>query len=281
MELGRQKASTAKVIIRPSQEWLPLSLSSVWEYRDLLYFLVWRDIKVRYKQTFLGILWAVLQPALMTLAFFVFFGRLAGVPSEGIPYPVFAFSGILPWQLFAFALAESSNSLVSNERLVTKVYFPRVIIPLASVLAGLVDFLIGFLVLLAMMLFWGIAPSVDAWTLPFFIFLVLSAALGVGFWFAALNVQYRDGRYTLPFIIQFWLFLSPVVYPTSLVPEPWRILYGVNPMVGAIEGLRWALLGQCGGLGLELVSSILTTAFLFLGGLCYFRRIERSFADVI
>jgi len=280
MELGRQKASTAKVIIRPSQEWLPLSLSSVWEYRDLLYFLVWRDIKVRYKQTFLGILWAVLQPALMTLAFFVFFGRLAGVPSEGIPYPVFAFSGILPWQLFAFALAESSNSLVSNERLVTKVYFPRVIIPLASVLAGLVDFLIGFLVLLAMMLFWGIAPSVDAWTLPFFVFLVLAAALGVGFWFAALNVQYRDVRYTLPFIIQFWLFLSPVVYPTSLVPEPWRILYGVNPMVGAIEGLRWALLGQR-GLGLELVSSILTTAFLFLGGLCYFRRIERSFADVI
>ena len=281
MELGRQKASTAKVIIRPSQEWLPLSLSSVWEYRDLLYFLVWRDIKVRYKQTFLGILWAVLQPALMTLAFFVFFGRLAGVPSEGIPYPVFAFSGILPWQLFAFALAESSNSLVSNERLVTKVYFPRVIIPLASVLAGLVDFLVGFLVLLAMMLFWGIAPSVDAWTLPFFVFLVLAAALGVGFWFAALNVQYRDVRYTLPFIIQFWLFLSPVVYPTSLVPEPWRILYGVNPMVGAIEGLRWALLGQRGGLGLELVSSILTTAFLFLGGLCYFRRIERSFADVI
>jgi len=280
MELGRQKASTAKVIIRPSQEWLPLSLSSVWEYRDLLYFLVWRDIKVRYKQTFLGILWAVLQPALMTLAFFVFFGRLAGVPSEGIPYPVFAFSGILPWQLFAFALAESSNSLVSNERLVTKVYFPRVIIPLASVLAGLVDFLVGFLVLLAMMLFWGIAPSVAAWTLPFFIFLVLAAALGVGFWFAALNVQYRDVRYTLPFIIQFWLFLSPVVYPTSLVPEPWRILYGVNPMVGAIEGLRWALLGQR-GLGLELVSSILTTAFLFLGGLCYFRRIERSFADVI
>ena len=281
MELGRQKASIAKVIIRPSQEWLSLSLSSVWEYRDLLYFLVWRDIKVRYKQTFLGILWAVLQPAFMTLAFFIFFGRLAGVPSEGIPYPVFAFSGILPWQLFAFALAESSNSLVNNERLVTKVYFPRVIIPLASALAGLVDFLIGFLVLLAMMLFWGIAPSVDAWTLPFFMFLVLTAALGVGFWFAALNVQYRDVRYTLPFIIQFWLFVSPVVYPTSLVPEPWRILYGINPMVGVIEGLRWALLGQHGGLGLELGSSILTTALLFLGGLCYFRRIERSFADVI
>ena len=281
MELGRQKASMAKVIIRPSQEWLPLSLSSVWEYRDLLYFLAWRDIKVRYKQTFLGILWAVLQPAFMTAAFFIFFGRLAGVPSEGVPYPVFAFSGILSWQLFAFALAESSNSLVSNERLVTKVYFPRVIIPLASVLAGLVDFLVGFLVLLAMMLFWGISPSVNAWTLPFFIFLALAAALGVGFWFAALNVQYRDVRYTLPFIIQFWLFMSPVVYPTSLVPEPWRVLYGINPMVGVIEGLRWALLGQRMGLGLALGSSIMTTAFLFLGGLCYFRRVERRFADVI
>jgi lipopolysaccharide transport system permease protein len=256
-------------------------LRSIWEYRDLLYFLARRDIKVRYKQTFLGILWAVLQPAFMTLAFFVFFGRLAGVPSEGIPYPIFAFCGILPWQLFAFALAESSNSLVANERLVTKVYFPRVIIPLSSVLAGLVDFFFGFLVLLAMMLFWGITPAASAWTFPFFVFLLLAAALGVGLWLAALNVQYRDVRYTIPFIIQFWLFLSPVVYPTSLVPEGWRILYGVNPMVGVIEGLRWALLGKGGGLGMELATSILATAFLFLGGLCYFRRVERSFADVI
>lgn len=281
MELGLEKPSAAKVMIRPSRGWSPITLRSVWEYRDLLYFLAWRDIKVRYKQTFLGILWAVLQPAFMTLAFFVFFGRLAKVPSEGIPYPIFAFCGILPWQLFAFALAESSNSLVANERLVTKVYFPRVIIPLASVLAGLVDFFFGFLALLAMMLFWGITPPADAWTLPFFVFLALAAALGVGFWFAALNVQYRDVRYTIPFIIQFWLFLSPVVYPTSLVPEPWRILYGVNPMVGVIEGLRWALLGKGGNLGLELATSILATAFLFLGGLWYFRRVERSFADVI
>ncbi len=281
MERGIEKPSTPKVIIQPSRGWSPLFLRSIWEYRDLLYFLAWRDIKVRYKQTFLGILWAVLQPVFMTLAFFVFFGRLASVPSEGIPYPIFAFCGILPWQLFAFALAESSNSLVANERLVTKVYFPRLIIPLASVLAGLVDFFFGFLVLLAMMFFWGITPPASAWTLPFFIFLVLAVALGVGLWFAALNVQYRDVRYTIPFIIQFWLFLSPVVYPTSLVPEPWRVLYGVNPMVGVIEGLRWALLGRGGGLGLELATSIVTMLVLLLGGLYYFRRVERSFADVI
>jgi lipopolysaccharide transport system permease protein len=260
---------------------LPLQLRSLWDYRDLLYFLVSRDIKVRYRQTFLGISWAVLQPLLMTLAFFVFFRRLVGVPSEGVPYPVFAFCGLLAWQLFAFALVESSNCLVVNERLITKVYFPRLIIPVASVLVGLVDFVFGFLVLLGMMLWWRLTPAATIWALPLLVIWTLAAALSVGLWLAALNVKYRDVRYTIPFITQLGLFMSPVVYPASLVPDPWRKLYSLNPMVGGIEGMRWAVFGGGEGLGVEVGISLIAVGFSLVGGSYYFRRVERSFADVI
>jgi lipopolysaccharide transport system permease protein len=270
-----------KIIVRPSRGWSPLRLHSLWDYRDLLFFLFWRDVKVRYKQTVLGILWAIVQPGLMTIVFFVFFGQLAGVPSDGIPYPVFVFCGLLPWQLFAFAFSESSNSLVANEKLITKVFFPRLIIPVSAALVGLVDFSLGLFVLFGVMIYWGVPLAWTVWTLPFFIFLALVAALSAGIWLAALNVQYRDVRYAIPFLIQLWFFLSPVVYPSSMLPERWRWLYGLNPMAGVIEGMRWALLGHAGGADMKLAVSIVAIGILLAGGLYYFRRVERHFADVI
>jgi lipopolysaccharide transport system permease protein len=267
--------------IRPSQGWVALNLRDLWDYRELLYFLVWRDIKVRYKQTVLGAAWAILQPLLTMSVFSVFFGRLAGIPSDGIPYPVFTFTALLPWQLFAHALTESSNSLVANERMITKVYFPRLVIPLSAVLAGLVDFGIAFGVLVVMMFFWGIVPTTAILTLPFFILLALATALAVGLWLSALNVQYRDVRYMIPFLSQFWLFATPIAYPSSLIPEPWRALYGLNPMAGVVEGFRWALLGKAGGTSSLLVVSALIVMVLLVSGLVYFRRMERTFADVV
>lgn len=281
MNFRSDSLAQGKIIVRPSRGWSPLRLHSLWDYRDLLFFLFWRDVKVRYRQTILGILWAVLQPGLMTIVFFVFFGRLAGVPSDGIPYPVFVFCGLLPWQLFAFAVSESSNSLVANEKLITKVFFPRLIIPVSAALVGLVDFLLGLFVLLGVMIYWGVPLAWTVWTLPFFIFLALAAALSVGIWLAALNVQYRDVRYAIPFIIQLWFFLSPVVYPSSMLPERWRWLYGLNPMAGVIEGMRWALLGHAGEADMKLAVSIIAMGILLAGGLYYFRRVERHFADVI
>lgn len=269
------------IVIRPSSGWVPLNLGDLWEYRELLYFLVWRDLKVRYKQTVLGIAWVVLQPTFITLAFSIFFGRLARVPSDGIPYPLFAFCGLLPWQLFVHALANSGNSLIANERLITKVYFPRLVVPLSAALSGLVDFCFGFVVLVALMAFYGVVPTVALWAVPGFVLMAMASAVGVGLWLSALNVEYRDIRYIIPFITQFWFFMSPVAYPSSLVPERWRLLYGVNPMTGVVEGFRWALLGQTAAPGRWMVVSVLVTLIVLIGGLYYFRRMEKTFADVV
>ena len=267
--------------IRPSHGWVSLKLKDIWEYRELLYFLVWRDIKVRYKQTVLGVAWAILQPILTMVVFSIFFGRLAKVPSDGIPYPLFAYCALIPWQLFANALTASGNSLVSNQQLLTKVYFPRLIIPTSAVLAGLVDFGVSLLVLIGMMFYFGIVPTAAVLTLPLLILLTIASALAVGLWLSALNVQYRDVQYTIPFLMQFWLFLTPIAYPSSLVPEKWRILYGLNPMAGVVEGFRWALLGKTNGIGSLIFVSALVVAILLFGGLVYFRRMENTFADVV
>ncbi len=267
--------------IEPPTGWSSIGLRELWEYRELLYFLIWRDVKVRYKQTALGAAWAVIQPFFMMVVFSLFFGKLAGIPSDGIPYPVFAFCALLPWQLFAHALTESSNSLVANERLITKVYFPRLVVPLAAVLGGLVDFAIAFVILLAMMIYFGIVPGWQVVTLPAFILLAVMTALAVGLWLSALNVKYRDVRYTMNFLIQFWLFATPVAYPSSLIPEQWRWLYGLNPMAGVVEGFRWALLGKTDPPGALLGVSIAVVILLLVGGLYYFRKMEQEFADVV
>ena len=267
--------------IRPPQGWSSLGLRELWEYRELLYFLVWRDVKVRYKQTALGAAWAVIQPVFMMVAFSLFFGKLGGIPSDGLPYPVFTFCALLPWQLFAHSLSESSNSLVANERLITKVYFPRLIVPISAVLGGLVDFAIAFVILLALMAYYGITPTVMVVTLPLFLLFAVMTALGVGLWLSALNVQYRDVRYTIGFLTQFWLFATPVAYPSSIVPDRWRWLYGLNPMAGVVEGFRWALLGKAEGPGVMLAISALVVILICGGGLYYFRRMEQTFADVV
>jgi len=269
------------LLIRPSRGWAALDLADLWQYRELIYFLTWRDIKVRYKQTVLGGAWAILQPFLTMVVFSVIFGRLAGIPSDGLPYPIFAYCALLPWQLFAHALTESSNSLVANERLITKVYFPRLVVPISAVLAGLLDFLVAFVVLIGMMMYYHIRPTAAVWTVPLFLLLAVGAALGVGLWLSALNVQYRDVRYTLPFLTQFWLFLTPVAYPSTLVPVSWRALYGLNPMAGVVEGFRWALLGKTEGPGALLAVSVAITIVILVGGLYYFRRMEKTFADVV
>lgn len=269
------------MIIRPSPAWAPLHLREVWRYRELLLFLVWRDIKVRYKQTALGAAWAVIQPLFAMIVFTVFFGRLANVPSDGIPYPLFSYVALLPWQLFANALIQSSNSVVAGERLITKVYFPRLVIPLASILSAVVDFAIAFVIAIGMMAWYQVTLTWAVVTLPLFFFLTLLTALAAGLWLAAMNVEYRDVRYTLNFLVQLWLFASPVAYSSSLVPERWRPLYGLNPMAGVIEGFRWALLGRTSAPGAMLAVSTAITALILLGGLYYYRRMERTFADVV
>jgi lipopolysaccharide transport system permease protein len=279
--MATEVAPAPVLILRPSTGFLRLDLKALWEYRELLYFLVWRDIKVRYKQTALGAAWAVLQPVMTMLVFSIFFGRLAKVPSDGVPYPVFAYVALLPWQLFAFALTESSNSLVASQNLITKVYFPRLVIPISSVLAGLVDFGISFVVLLGMMLYYGIVPAPAVALLPLFLLLAVVTALSVGLWLSALNVKYRDVRYTIPFLTQFWMFATPVAYPSSLVPARWRPLYGLNPMAGVVEGFRWALLGKSHAPGPLLWVSIAAVLVLFVLGLRYFRKTESTFADVV
>jgi len=267
--------------ISPPSRWTSLEFRELWEYRELLYFLIWRDVKVRYKQTALGAAWAVIQPFFMMVVFSLFFGRLAKVPSDGIPYPVFTFCALLPWQLFANALTESSNSLVGNQNLITKVYFPRLVVPISAVLGGLVDFVIAFMILLGMMLYYGIVPGWAIVTLPGFILLAVLTALGVGLWLSALNVQYRDVRYTIGFLVQLWLFLTPVAYPSSIVPEQWRPLYGLNPMAGVVEGFRWALLGKSQPPGAMLWVSVAVVIVILFGGLYYFRRMEQQFADIV
>lgn len=269
------------IVLRPSAGWVSLNLRELWHSRELLFFLAWRDIKVRYQQTALGAAWAVVQPLVSMLVLTLFFGRLARVPSNGIPYPLFAYSALLPWQLFAYALTESSNSVVVNERLITKVYFPRLVIPLASALAGLVDFTIAFPLVIAMMMWYQITPTWAVLALPVIVIFTAATALAAGLWLCALNVQYRDVRHTLTFIVQFWLFASPVAYPSSLVPARWRPFYGLNPMAGVIEGFRWALLRRTPFPGPMIAVSGLVTTLVLLGGLFYFRRMERTFADVV
>ena len=267
--------------IVPRTGWAALKLGELWRYRELLYFFVWRDIKVRYKQTILGAAWAVLQPFLTMVVFSIFFGRLANVPSDDLPYPVFAYAALVPWTFFANGLTQASNSVVSNAGMVKKIYFPRLTLPVASVLAGLVDFALAFVVLVGMMFFFNIAPTSNIVWLPLLLLLALVTALGVSLWLAALNVRFRDVRYTVPFLVQFWLFITPIAYPSSLVDGPWRLLYSLNPMVGVVEGFRWALLGTDTTPGPVIIVSSLVALFLLLGGLIYFRRMESSFADIV
>jgi lipopolysaccharide transport system permease protein len=269
------------VTIAPSTGWIPLRIAELWAFRELLVFLVWRDIKVRYKQTALGAIWAVLQPIMTMAVFSLFFGRLARVPSDGIPYPLFSLAALVPWTFFASGLAQSANSLVGSANLIKKVYFPRLTIPIATVLAESVDFSLAFLVLLAMMLGYGIVPGARIVWLPLFVALAFVTSLGVGLWLSALNVEFRDVRYVVPFITQFWMFGTPIAYPSSLLTEPWRTLYGLNPMAGVVEGFRWSLLGTRSAPGPMIGLSALVALVILVGGAFYFRRMERNFADVV
>jgi lipopolysaccharide transport system permease protein len=269
------------VHIRPTPGWRIVDLRELWAYRELIYFLTWRDIKVRYKQTVIGAVWAVLQPLAMMLVFTLFFSKLAKIPSEGIPYPLFAYAGLLPWQLFSRTITDATRSLITDQRLITKVYFPRIMVPMAATLAGMVDFAIAAVLLIVLMATYGVAPGLGVLLLPLFVLLMLVTALGVGFWLSALNAEYRDVAYAMPFLNQFWLFITPVVYPSSLVPEQWRLVYALNPMAGVVEGFRWALLGTGAVSWTVLAVSTSVAVTLFVSGVAWFRRCERTFVDVI
>jgi lipopolysaccharide transport system permease protein len=267
--------------IEPSRGFFKLDLAALWEYRELLYFLVWRDVKVRYKQTVIGVAWAVLQPVLTMVIFTIIFGNFANIPSDGLPYSIFAYTALLPWNYFSQAISRGGISLVSEANLIVKVYFPRLIIPITSVMSPLIDFFVSFLVMIVMMAWFGIVPGWNLMYLPGFLVLAILTALAVVLWLSPLNVRYRDIGHTVPFLIQFWLYASPVAYPVSLVPEKWRLLYSLNPMVGVIEGFRWALLGkEAPALGVIAVSAVMVLVLL-LGGILFFKRMERNFADVI
>jgi lipopolysaccharide transport system permease protein len=276
-----QLVDEEEIVIEPSRGWIDLNIRDLWRYRELLYFLTWRDIKVRYKQTVLGAAWAVLQPLLTMLVFSVIFGYLARLPSDGIPYPVFTYTALLPWQLFAYALNQSSTSLVNDQNLITKIYFPRLVIPISSVIAGVVDFAIAFVVMIGLLLVYRIPLTIRILTLPLLVAFAVMTALGVGLWLSALNVKYRDVRYTLPFLTQVWLYATPIAYSSGLIPEKWRALYSLNPMTGVVEGFRWALLGRESAVGAMILVSSGVVVILFIGGLVYFKRMEDSFADVI
>jgi len=272
---------TSTMRIAPSRGWVPLRLGELWEYRELLYFLIWRDIKVRYKQTVLGAAWAIIQPLFTMVVFSLFFGQLGKMPSDGVPYPIFSFAALVPWTFFANGLSQSSNSLIGSSNLITKVYFPRLVVPLAAVLSGIVDFAVSFVVLLGMMFFFGIVPTLNFLWLPLLLLLAFITSLGIGLWFSALNVEFRDVRYLVTFVTQLWLFATPIAYPSSMLPQPWRTLYGLNPMTGVVEGFRWALLGTNSAPGpLIAVSSVVAVVILITGAF-YFRRMERTFADFV
>jgi lipopolysaccharide transport system permease protein len=268
-------------VLEPSDSWFSLELITLWEYRELLYFLVWRDVKVRYKQTALGIAWAILQPLLAMLAFTLAFGVLGKIPSDGMPYPIFALAGLLPWQLFSNALSASSNSLLVNGRVIAKIYFPRLLLPLSAVAVSLIDLLCSLVVFAGMMIYYDIAPGIELIALPLFILLALVTALAAGLWLGTLMVQYRDIQIVVPFLIQFWLFMTPVAYPTSLVPAEWRLVYGLNPMVGVVDGFRWALLGQTPPSADAFIASCFVALLLFFSGLIYFKRLEYNIADML
>lgn len=277
---GGGAADRLRVLV-PSAGWVGLGLRQVWEYRELLYFLTWRDVKVRYKQTLLGAGWAVLQPLLTMVVFSVFFGRVAKIPSDGVPYPVFAFAGLVPWGFFSAGLTSASGSLVRNANLLRKVYFPRLAMPVAAVLGGFVDMAVAMLVLLVMMAAYGWPPTVRLLVLPALVLLALAAALGVGLWLAALNLRYRDVGYLVPLLAQLWLIATPIAYPSSLVPAPWRVMYGLNPMVAVVDGFRWALVGTPGPGTATLAVSTLAAATALVSGAFFFRRQERCFADLV
>jgi lipopolysaccharide transport system permease protein len=269
------------VVIKPSRGWVSLRLHELWSYRELLFFLVWSDIKVRYKQTILGAAWAIIQPFFTMVIFSIFFGALAQIPSDGIPYPIFSYAALVPWTFFANGLRHSSASLVGSAGLISKVYFPRLVIPISTVFAGIVDFLLAFAVLILMMWFYGMTPTLAVLWLPLLLLLALVTSLGVGLWFTAMNVQFRDIAYVVPFLVQAWMFATPIAYPSSLLMEPWRTIYGINPMVGVIEGFRWALLGTDTAPGPVIFVSSFVALLILVSGLFYFRRMERSFADVV
>jgi len=269
------------LVLKPTKGWISLNLKDLWRYRELIYFLTWRDILVRYKQTLLGASWAVLQPLMQMIVFNFLFGNMANISTGDIPRPIFTFSALLPWNLFAKALSDTSNSLVANRNMITKVYFPRLVVPIASVLSGVMDFLIAFLILIGMMVYYQVAVPVTVWLVPVFILLSLVVALGVGLWFSAWNLHYRDVRYFIPFLSQFWMLASPIAYPLSRIPEKFQTLYMLNPMVGVVEGFRWALLGGDSVPQLALVFSAAIGLLLLISGLFYFRRMERTFADMV
>lgn len=281
--IGSAAPAALKVtVIEPSRGWVPLKLRDLWEYREILYFLVWRDIKVRYRQTVIGAVWAVIQPLMTMVVFSVFLGGLAKVPSDGVPYPIFAFAALVPWAFFASGLTLSANSLVASGHLITKVYFPRLLVPLGRVLSVLPDIGLSFAVLIAMVFWYGFL-RLDAgllW-LPVLALLALITAFGVGLWLSALNVQYRDVQHAVPFLVQIWFFATPIAYPASLLQEPWRTIYGLNPLVGVVEGFRWALLGSGRPPGLPLILSTVAALLLLVSGAFFFRRVERTFADVV
>jgi lipopolysaccharide transport system permease protein len=269
------------VRIEAHRGWLALDLGELWAYRDLIYFFVWRDIKVRYKQTVIGAAWAILQPVLTMLVFSLFFGKLARIPSQGLPYPIFYYTALLPWSYFATAMQGATNIVVENQRVITKIYFPRVVLPISSILSGLLDFAISFAVFLALMAYYRMVPTRAVIWLPAFMLLAVLTALGVGLWLSALNALYRDVRYVVPFLVQFWLFASPVAYPSSLVPAKWRWLYGLNPMAGVIEGFRWALTGHGDPPSILLAASSGAVVLLVLSGLVYYHAMEGTIADVV
>ena len=269
------------IFIKPTKGWGSLNLRELWLYRELIYFLTWRDLKVRYKQTVLGAGWAILQPVLSMIVFSIFFGSLLNVPSEGVPYPIFSYAALLPWGVFAKALNDTGRSLVSNRAMLTKIYFPRMVIPLASVFSSLADFLIAFIVMLGLMLYYRIAPTSNIWTLPLFLLLAVITALGVGLWLSAMNVLYRDIGYMIPYITQLWFYLTPIVYSSSEVPEQWQFFYALNPMVGVVEGFRWALLGTADAPDPMIAVSATISVVIFISGMFYFRRMERTFADMV
>jgi lipopolysaccharide transport system permease protein len=281
MEAAAVSGDVPVTIVKPSKGWISLKLDELWEYRELLYFLTWRDVKVRYKQTVLGAAWAIIQPFFTMVVFSLFFGKLAKMPSDDMPYPIFAYAALVPWMFFASGLNNSSNSLLGSASLIKKVYFPRLLVPISSIIPGLIDFFLAFTVLLGMMFFYRIWPTVNIIWLPFLLLLAFITALGVGLWLSALNVQFRDVRYTVPFLTQFWLFASPIAYPSSLLSEPWRTLYGINPMVGVVEGFRWALLGTDTAPGPIVIVSSVVTLMLLVSGAFYFRRMEKTVADVV
>jgi len=282
-ELTQQATQEEVINIRPTSGWAALKLGDLWRYRELMFFLTWRDIKVRYKQTFLGAAWAIIRPLVTMIVFTLIFSRVAKLDSEGVPYQLFSFTALLPWQLFSKALGDTSRSMVSNRNMITKIYFPRLVIPFSSIISGLVDFGIAFMILIGMMFYYGAKPTSAIWTLPLFLLLALVTALGVGLWFSALNVQFRDVGYIIPFLTQIWLYATPVAYSAQIVSPKWQVVYALNPMAGVVQGFRWALLGTDLGANasITLSVSILISTLILISGLFYFRRMERTFADVV